>query len=79
MSNWGKGVANNNIGWGQSATNNDIDYGISYFTSYSGDTLLIDTYIVLVRDYNNRIEQDGGVLQTNETLTRDTLSQLICI
>jgi hypothetical protein len=37
MSDWGKGVTNNQIGWGQGSSN-DIGWGSAYADSWSGDT-----------------------------------------
>jgi hypothetical protein len=40
MSDWGKGVTNNEIGWGQGSSNN-IGWGSAYGDSWSGDTDLV--------------------------------------
>lgn len=52
MSDWGKGVSNNNIGWGQ-GSNNAIGWGSQYASSWSGDTDLEVTFTGVLDLYPN--------------------------
>lgn len=63
MSNWGKGIANNNIGWGQGSLNNNISWGNVHSNSYSGDTFLNPATVLTlngkVLNINNKVLKYG--------------------
>jgi len=66
---WGQGILNNVIDWGLGAVNNIISWGVSHKeeNSWSGETEIYGTSISpLAVFYNDRVEADGGVVESLE-------------
>ena len=79
MSEWGKGVINNNIGWGKGFDNN-IGWGSVYAISYSGETIIsevVNSLDLIVSNFKARVLADGGTFEADLNLLSilTTLSQ----
>jgi hypothetical protein len=70
MSEWGKGVINNNIGWGQ-GFNNPINWGAVYANSYNGQTVLsqvVNNIQTIINNFKTRVANDGGTFEAESNL-----------
>jgi hypothetical protein len=69
MSEWGKGVLNNNIGWGQ-GFNNTINWGAIYASSYRGQTVISEILNLqsIIDNFKIRVANDGGTFEAESNL-----------
>ena len=69
--NWGQAAVNNTNGFGSGASNNSSGWGGIHFTTYGHDETNLTGITQEVKDYINRVDQDGGVVENPNYLNQE--------